>query len=121
MKIVVLSQYDPNLLPVPHDLAVGLARAGAKVTFLSAVAPGPAIAGRVDWVQIPKAEGLAVTNLHTVDFKTLDALVLSPGVPLTHPEPHWTVVKAKQAGIDGAAGMNKDELAEALSQKMQAA
>ena len=31
------------------------------------------------------------------------------------------VEEAKQAGIDGAAGMNKDELAEALSQKMQAA
>ncbi|MEO9169395.1 MAG: Mur ligase family protein, partial [Aestuariivirga sp.] len=51
-------------------------------------------------VEKAKAEGLAITNLHTVDFKTLDALVLSPGVPLTHPEPHWTVVKAKSAGIE---------------------
>ncbi len=51
-------------------------------------------------VETAKAEGLAITNLHTVDFKTLDALVLSPGVPLTHPEPHWTVVKAKSAGIE---------------------
>jgi len=47
-----------------------------------------------------EAEGFAITNLHMVDFKTLDALVLSPGVPLTHPEPHWTVVKAKDAGIE---------------------
>jgi UDP-N-acetylmuramoylalanine--D-glutamate ligase len=47
-----------------------------------------------------KAEGLPVTNLHTVDFKTIDALVLSPGVPLTHPEPHWTVLKAKAAGVE---------------------
>jgi UDP-N-acetylmuramoylalanine--D-glutamate ligase len=45
-------------------------------------------------------DGVAVTNLHTIDFRTLDALVLSPGVPLTHPEPHWTVVKAKSAGIE---------------------
>ena len=51
-------------------------------------------------VEKAKAEGLAITNLHTVDFKTLDGLVLSPGVPLTHPEPHWTVVKAKSAGIE---------------------
>jgi UDP-N-acetylmuramoylalanine--D-glutamate ligase len=51
-------------------------------------------------VEKARAEGLAVTNLHTVDFKTLAALVLSPGVPLTHPEPHWTVVKAKSAGIE---------------------
>lgn len=47
-----------------------------------------------------RAEGLPVTNLHTVDFKSLAALVLSPGVPLTHPEPHWTVTKAKAAGIE---------------------
>ncbi len=45
-------------------------------------------------------DGVTVTNLHTVDFKTLHALVLSPGVPLTHPEPHWTVVKARAAGIE---------------------
>jgi UDP-N-acetylmuramoylalanine--D-glutamate ligase len=50
-------------------------------------------------VEKARAEGLAVTNLHTVDFKSLAALVLSPGVPLTHPEPHWTVVKAKAAGV----------------------
>ncbi len=51
-------------------------------------------------VEKAEAEGIAVTNLHTVDFKSLAALVLSPGVPLTHPEPHWTVVKAKAAGIE---------------------
>jgi UDP-N-acetylmuramoylalanine--D-glutamate ligase len=47
-----------------------------------------------------RAEGVNVINLHTVDFKSLSALVLSPGVPLTHPEPHWTVMKAKAAGIE---------------------
>jgi UDP-N-acetylmuramoylalanine--D-glutamate ligase len=47
-----------------------------------------------------RADGVTVTNLHTVDFKTLHALVLSPGVPLTHPEPHWTVMKAKAAGVE---------------------
>jgi UDP-N-acetylmuramoylalanine--D-glutamate ligase len=47
-----------------------------------------------------RADGVNVANLHNVDFKTLHSLVLSPGVPLTHPEPHWTVVKAKSAGIE---------------------
>jgi UDP-N-acetylmuramoylalanine--D-glutamate ligase len=51
-------------------------------------------------VEKARAEGVSVTNLHTIDFKNLDALVLSPGVPLTHPEPHWTVVKAKASGIE---------------------
>jgi UDP-N-acetylmuramoylalanine--D-glutamate ligase len=51
-------------------------------------------------VEKARAEGLPVTNLHTVDFRTLAALVLSPGVPLTHPEPHWSVVKARAAGVE---------------------
>jgi UDP-N-acetylmuramoylalanine--D-glutamate ligase len=51
-------------------------------------------------VEKARAEGCNVTNLHTVDFKTLAALVLSPGVPLTHPEPHWAVTKAKAAGVE---------------------
>jgi UDP-N-acetylmuramoylalanine--D-glutamate ligase len=51
-------------------------------------------------VEKARADGVAITNLHTVDFKTLDSLILSPGVPLTHPEPHWTVIKARNAGIE---------------------
>ena len=47
-----------------------------------------------------KNANLLVSDLHDVDFAELDSLVLSPGVPLTHPEPHWTVVKAKAAGIE---------------------
>ena len=35
-----------------------------------------------------------------IDLGGFSALVLSPGVPLTHPEPHWTVRKAKAAGIE---------------------
>ncbi len=51
-------------------------------------------------VEKAKASGLPITNLHALDFSGLDALVLSPGVPLTHPEPHWTVLKARHAGIE---------------------
>ena len=51
-------------------------------------------------VDAAKNANLLVSNLHDVDFAGLDSLVLSPGVPLTHPEPHWTVVKAKAAGIE---------------------
>ena len=51
-------------------------------------------------VEKAKAAGLPVSNLHALDFAALDALVLSPGVPLTHPEPHWTVLKARHAGIE---------------------
>jgi UDP-N-acetylmuramoylalanine--D-glutamate ligase len=51
-------------------------------------------------VEKAKAAGIPISNLHQLDFAILDALVLSPGVPLTHPEPHWTVLKARHAGIE---------------------
>ena len=45
-------------------------------------------------------QGVPVVDLGGVDFRTLDALVLSPGVPLTHPAPHWTVTRAREAGVE---------------------
>ncbi|MFN4142056.1 UDP-N-acetylmuramoyl-L-alanine--D-glutamate ligase [Aestuariivirga sp.] len=51
-------------------------------------------------VEKGRAAGLPISDLHELDFSRLDALVLSPGVPLTHPEPHWTVLKARHAGIE---------------------
>ena len=47
-----------------------------------------------------KASGLPVSDLREIDFASLDSLVLSPGVPLTHPEPHWTAAKANAAGVE---------------------
>jgi UDP-N-acetylmuramoylalanine--D-glutamate ligase len=41
-----------------------------------------------------EAQGLDVRQLAEIDWTTVAALVLSPGVPLTHPEPHWTVTLA---------------------------
>jgi UDP-N-acetylmuramoylalanine--D-glutamate ligase len=46
------------------------------------------------------AEGLSLTNLSKADWSQFSALMLSPGVPLTHPAPHWTVEKAKAAGVE---------------------
>jgi UDP-N-acetylmuramoylalanine--D-glutamate ligase len=45
------------------------------------------------------AAGIPVSDLRGLDFDGLAALVLSPGVPLTHPAPHWTVEKARAAGV----------------------
>lgn len=44
-------------------------------------------------------EGIAVVDLTEADWSAFCALVLAPGVPLTHPAPHWTVDKAKTAGV----------------------
>jgi UDP-N-acetylmuramoylalanine--D-glutamate ligase len=44
--------------------------------------------------------GLNVRNLHEIDWSEIAALVLAPGVPLTHPTPHWTVQLAHRAGVE---------------------
>jgi UDP-N-acetylmuramoylalanine--D-glutamate ligase len=80
----------------------GLARSGISCA-LSLMAGGADVLAWDDSepsVEKARKEGVSIANLHAVDFKSLDCLVLSPGVPLTHPEPHWTVVKARQAGIE---------------------
>jgi UDP-N-acetylmuramoylalanine--D-glutamate ligase len=51
-------------------------------------------------VQEAAAKGHATADLRTVDWKNIAALVLAPGVPLTHPEPHWTVKLARAAGVE---------------------
>lgn len=47
-----------------------------------------------------KAAGLNVVDLRQLDFTQLAALILSPGVPLTHPKPHWSVELARAAGVE---------------------
>ena len=44
-------------------------------------------------------EGIATANLREVDWTAIDALVLAPGVPLTHPAPHWSVELAKANNV----------------------
>ncbi len=51
-------------------------------------------------VEKGKANGLPIVDLRQTDFATIDSYVLSPGVPLTHPEPHWSVKKARAAGVE---------------------
>ncbi|MFZ5735009.1 MAG: UDP-N-acetylmuramoyl-L-alanine--D-glutamate ligase [Pseudomonadota bacterium] len=46
------------------------------------------------------AKGFVTADLRTVSWANFAALVLTPGVPLTHPAPHWTVLKAREAGVE---------------------
>jgi UDP-N-acetylmuramoylalanine--D-glutamate ligase len=80
----------------------GLARSGISCA-LAMVAGGAEVFAWDDSepsVEKARSEGVPIINLHTIDFKRLDSLILSPGVPLTHPVPHWSVVKARQAGVE---------------------
>ena len=58
------------------------------------------------WDEAPPArqaaaqEGFDLEDPRDADWSGYDALVLSPGVPLTHPEPHWVVEMARAAGVE---------------------
>jgi UDP-N-acetylmuramoylalanine--D-glutamate ligase len=52
-----------------------------------------------DSVGRAREAGIGTQDLREADWSGFAALVLSPGVPLTHPEPHWTVRLAREAGI----------------------
>jgi UDP-N-acetylmuramoylalanine--D-glutamate ligase len=80
----------------------GLARTG--LTAAAALAAGGA--RPVVWDEKPaareaaKAQGLELCDLQSADWSQFAAVMLSPGVPLTHPHPHWTVERARAAGVE---------------------
>src|SRR5687768_16957613 len=51
-------------------------------------------------VEAAAAAGLKTADLKDANWAVFTALVLAPGVPLTHPAPHWTVRAARLAGVD---------------------
>lgn len=53
-----------------------------------------------DSVARARDAGIGTQDLREADWSGFAALVLSPGVPLTHPEPHWTVRLAREAGTE---------------------
>ena len=80
----------------------GLARTGLAAAR-ALVAGGAEVAvwdERAQGLAAAQAEGLEIVDLSVAEWSRFDALMLSPGVPLTHPEPHWTVRKARQAGVE---------------------
>ena len=43
--------------------------------------------------------GIPTGDLRGADWSKMDALVLAPGVPLTHPKPHWSADLARRNGV----------------------
>lgn len=79
----------------------GLGRSG-RATYAALLAGGAEAAAwddndtsRTAFVET----GGALTDLEKADWAEFAALVLAPGVPLTHPKPHWTVERAAEAGV----------------------
>lgn len=53
-----------------------------------------------DSVAKAEAEGIKTADLRTIDWSSFSSFVLAPGVPLTHPKPHWSVDLAKASGVE---------------------
>jgi UDP-N-acetylmuramoylalanine--D-glutamate ligase len=51
-------------------------------------------------VEKAKAAGIATADLRQIDWAAVSALLLAPGVPLTHPAPHWSVELARAANVE---------------------
>jgi UDP-N-acetylmuramoylalanine--D-glutamate ligase len=47
-----------------------------------------------------KAAGITTQDLRELDWSRIAALVLAPGVPLTHPAPHWSATLARKANVE---------------------
>jgi UDP-N-acetylmuramoylalanine--D-glutamate ligase len=44
--------------------------------------------------------GFITADLRNVSWANFAALILTPGAPLTHPAPHWSVLMARQAAVE---------------------
>jgi UDP-N-acetylmuramoylalanine--D-glutamate ligase len=71
--------------------AQALARGGAKVMAWDDDA------GKRDTAA---ATGVAIVDLRSADLAAMSSLVLSPGIPHTHPAPHPVVTRAREAGAE---------------------
>jgi len=85
-----------------RDVAVfGLARTGLAAA--KALTAGGARVHAWDDSDVSRANaeanGVPVTDINSRDWRSFAALVLSPGVPLTFPEPHRVVTLAEAVGV----------------------
>jgi UDP-N-acetylmuramoylalanine--D-glutamate ligase len=85
-----------------RDVAVfGLARSGLAAA--KALAAGGAIVHAWDDKDAARAaaqaDGVTASDINARDWSNFAALVLSPGVPLTHPRPHRVVELARSVGV----------------------
>jgi UDP-N-acetylmuramoylalanine--D-glutamate ligase len=79
----------------------GLGGSG-MATALALVAGGAELTAfddNPDRVEAARKAGIPVADLREKGLHHHSALVLSPGVPLTHPRPHWSVDLARAAGV----------------------
>ena len=79
----------------------GLGRSGLSAACALRVAGAKVVAWDDDPLrrETARAIGLTLSDYHDIDWAGTSVLVLSPGVPLTHPNPHPIVPIARSAGV----------------------
>lgn len=91
--MIDLSLYKGRTLAV-----LGLGKSGLSAARALSEA-GATVLAWDDSADTRTASGLRLTDLTRHDFAGVDALVISPGIPHTYPEPHPVAAKAKAAGV----------------------
>src|SRR5216684_555384 len=80
---------------------LGLARSGRAAAHALAAGGATVLAWDDDpAVRDSLAAEIALTDLAPADWRQIPALVLSPGIPRTYPEPHPAVLRAREAGSE---------------------
>ena len=86
-----------------HEVAVFGLGASGRSTCRALLAGGARVAAWDDG-EAPRmaaaAEGTHFVDLAGADWSRFSVLILAPGVPLTHPKPHWSVDLARAAGVE---------------------
>ncbi len=86
-----------------HTIAVfGLGRSGLSSAMALSRGGARVLAWDDDTASRERAckAGVETADLYQADWSVIDALVLAPGVPLTHPEPHPLAALARRAGVE---------------------
>jgi len=69
-------------------------------TARALIAGGAEVAAWDDGAAARAKADVPLTDLADADWTSFAALILSPGVPLTHPKPHWTAARAHANGVE---------------------
>lgn len=88
----------PHIYKGKHVGVFGLARTGLAAVHALDAAGAHVLAFDDDAARGNQVKS-AFVDLYQMDFRGLDALMLAPGVPLTHPLPHPLVAKALAANV----------------------
>jgi UDP-N-acetylmuramoylalanine--D-glutamate ligase len=80
----------------------GLGASGLATASALLAGGADVIAWDDDQGSVAKAHqaGIPTGDLRQLDWSRIAALILAPGVPLTHPAPHWSVGLARNAAVE---------------------